>query len=164
MLYITADNSSTNCKGSTLAHAGPCAQDQYGRPVAGGINICEAFFDGTAEWKLDTESLLHEMTHITVMLSDLWQHFRDSNGDIMRIDEVYDGNVDPPVLKSPILLEMVRDHFNCSTVNGLPLDPYSSHWHERFVFSENMNPTVYSQQMYYSKFTLALMVCNLEQK
>ena len=30
MLYVTADDTTSSCGGTTLAHAGPCAYDQYG--------------------------------------------------------------------------------------------------------------------------------------
>ena len=128
--------------------------------MAGNINVCEYFFDGTFEWKKDVQTMLHEMTHITIMLSSLWDSFINSTGDVIPESQVYDDSVDPPILKSPILLQMVRDHFNCESADGLPIQSTSSsHWHSRYVFSENMNPTLFTSQMFYSKFTLALMVC-----
>ena len=160
MLYITANESSPSCGGSTLARAGPCAYDQYGRPMAGNINVCDYFFSETIEWKKDVQTMLHEMTHITIMISSLWDEFRDGNGDVIDVDEVYDTTVDPPILKSPVLLQTVKDHFGCDTADGLPVQSStSSHWHTKYAFTENMNPTIWTQQMFYSKFTLALMVC-----
>ena len=158
ILYVTA-YATSSCGGTTLAHAGPCVNDQYGRPIAGNINVCSNFFSGINEWKKDVQTMLHEMSHITIMLSALWDEFRDSNGDIIPQEQVYDTTVIPPVLKSPLLLQTARDHFNCPTLNGLPVQNVnSSHWHEKYVFSETMIPSIYTQQMFYSKFTLALMV------
>ena len=161
MLYITANESSSSCGGSTLAHAGPCAYDQYGRPMAGNINVCDYFFSETPEWKKDVQTMLHEMTHITIMISSLWDEFRDTTtGDTIPVADIYDTTVDPPILKGPVLLQTIRDHLDCDTIDGLPVQSSSSsHWHTKYAFTENMNPTIWSQQMFYSKFTLALMVC-----
>eukprot|EP01084_Bolivina_argentea_P144858 254053_1 len=112
VLYVT-NYATTSCSGgTTLAHAGPCAYDQYGRPIAGNINVCNYFFSDH-EWKTVTDTMLHEMTHITIMLQELWDGFRDSSGEIIPEADVYDDSVVPPVLKSPILLQTVRDYFNC---------------------------------------------------
>ena len=160
MLYVTA-LSTSSCSGSVLAHAGPCAYDQYGRPMAGGINVCEYFFSGDFEWKKDVQTMLHEMTHITIMISSLWDGFRDSDGNTIDVADVYDTSVSPPIIKSPLVLQATKDHFDCQTVEGLPIySTSSSHWHPRYTLYENMRPPIWSQQMYYSKFTLALMVCH----
>ena len=158
MLYVSADDTTSSCASGASAHAGPCYYDQYGRPIAGSINICATMYD-SEDWKSDVQTALHEMTHITIMISSLWDDFRDSNGDKIPFDEVYDQTVSPPEIISPLLRQTVRDHFDCPTATGLPVQTTStSHWHERYAFAENMNPTSYSQQSYYSKFTLALMV------
>ena len=163
MLYVTAIATSTCSNGPFLTHAGPCAYDQYGRPIAGNINICENFFRKSHEWKKDVQLLLRQLTHITIMLSSLWNQFvNTTTGDLIPVEDVYDTTVDPPLLKSPILLQTVRVHFNCSTADGLPLQSSSSsQWHMRYLFSESMsaiNGGIISQQYFFSKFTMALMV------
>ena len=161
MLYITALNTSICSQSSKpRSYAGPCAFDQYGRPIAGGINLCPKFFSSTPPWKQDVQQILHETTHISVFVSGLYNQFRNTTtGDLIPRDDVFDNSVSPPILKSPILLQTARDHFGCPTMNGVPLDPSSiAHWNMRYIFSETMNPLIITQQYFYSKFTLALMV------
>eukprot|EP01084_Bolivina_argentea_P279140 477178_1 len=156
ILYVSADGTTTSCQSGAVAHAGPCYQDQYGRPIAGNINICNEFF-ASLSWKGDVGTILHELTHITIM-SDIWDEFRDSNGDIVPVAQVYDTASDPKEIISTNVKQRVRDHFDCITATGLQLDPYSdSHWHEKYVHAENMNPKSFSDLTYYTEFTLALM-------
>ena len=167
VLYVTHYNTGT-CSGNVLAYAGPCASDQYGRPVAGNINVCPNFFSTTA-WKEDVQTILHEMSHITIMLSGLWDEFRDSNGDIIPESDVYEysSNVGEYIIHSTKVSELVEEHFGCTTNagKGLPVvdngfgTDIGSHWHSRYANMEVMNPTSYGGTIYYSKFTLALMVC-----
>eukprot|EP01084_Bolivina_argentea_P165405 287356_1 len=159
VLYISYYDTNS-CGGSTLAHAGTCGYDQYGRPIAGNINICSNFFDGG--WKKDVQTILHEMSHITIMLPSLWDGFRDSNGNTLAFSDVYeyDSRYNVPIIKSPKVKTLAKEHFNCysNVIKGLPLQSNSSsHWHTKWVYTENMNPTIWGSSHYYSKFTLALM-------
>ena len=70
--------------------------------------------------------MLHEMTHITIMLSALWDEFKYENGTTIPESEVYDDSVDPPILKSPKLLETVRDHYDCGTADGMAVQSSSA--------------------------------------
>ena len=161
MIYVSYYNTNS-CSGSTLAHAGPCAYDQYGRPVAGNINVCSNFFTSTA-WKQDVQVMLHEMSHITIMLSGLWDGFKDpATGNDLDFDDVYlyDSNIKTGVIKSTKVKQLAQEHFGCTTpvLKGMPLTNYSSHWHTKWAAAETLNPTSYGASSLYSKFTLGLMV------
>eukprot|EP01083_Nonionella_stella_P015131 42353_1 len=157
VLYVTANFSHPECASHTLAFAGPCVQDQYGRPIAGTMNICSRLL-ATEAWKQDVNVILHEMTHVTVMVKHaLWSSFKDSSGHTIPLENVVNKTVSPPQIITPHVVSKVREHFNCATATGLPLDPLTAHWNEQHLFSEVMNPITYSQQSYYSQFTLALM-------
>ncbi len=102
------------------------------------------------------------MTHITIMVDALWYDFRDSNGELIPVEQVYDVNADPKEIISSNVKQRVRAHFGCLTATGLQLDTYSNqHWHEKYAHGEIMNPGSYSQLSYYTQFTLALMVCDV---
>lgn len=77
VVYVSANDEF--CGTSTLAWATVCIQDQFGRPVAGTINICSNMFD-TQEWKLDVDTVTHELTHALVMDPDIWPDFIDDTG------------------------------------------------------------------------------------
>eukprot|EP01083_Nonionella_stella_P165049 548107_1 len=156
VLYVTANESSAYCTPGTLAHAGPCFVDQYGRPTAGTMNICSDFWVRPT-WHEDTEVLLHEMTHITILSDALWSFFKDGSGNTIPLNEVLDATVSPNEIITPNLISKVKEHFNCDTATGLALDYGSAHWNERYVFSELMNPTQFSTQTYYTEFTLAFL-------
>lgn len=160
MIYVSFYDT-LYCQYNVLAHAGPCAFDQYGRPVAGNVNICQKFLN-TKPWKQDVETMLHEISHITIMSVDLWDGFRDSNGDIMPFEDVYGYTADHgAMIISPAVRAAAKEHFGCTSntkFKGVPLSSnYSSHWHPKYLFSETMNPTIYGGTVAYSLLTLALM-------
>ncbi len=50
----------------TLAWATTCKKDQYGRPIAGGINFCSPRFTGTdieEKWEYYMSVTIHELLH-----------------------------------------------------------------------------------------------------
>eukprot|EP01084_Bolivina_argentea_P165407 287368_1 len=160
VIYVTYYSTST-CSGNTLAYAGPCALDQYGRPMAGNINICPKFLQGAEAWKEDVQTILHEMSHVTVMSSGLWHEFKDTNGNTMLYSDVvtYDDDLETRVIITDKVKTMAQEHFNCDTnvIKGLPLVNDTAHWHFKWVHSETLTAIIYGASHYFSKFTLALM-------
>ena len=128
------------------------------------INICSTYFFRNNAWKEDVQTLLHEMTHITVMLQALWDGFRDSDGNTINESEVfsYDSEFETQIVHTPILKSLVQAHYNCSQNNilpGLPVQNGTGHWHLQYAHSETMTSIIYGGTHAFSKFTLALMVC-----
>ena len=139
IVYISY--SDTNCGTSTLAWATPCVQDQYGRPIAGGINFCSSGLT-SQYWKQDVLITLHEITHAMIMSPSLWDDFIDNNGGSIEYSDVivtktlpHDFNQSYIVTNKVKLL--AQQHFDCydeSIMPGLPLEDdggsgsASSHW------------------------------------
>ena len=71
------------------------------------------------------------------MQNQLWDGFRNTTtGDTIPEADVWDSTATVPYIKSPNVLQATRDHFNCPTAPGLPLQTTStSHWHMKYVFS-----------------------------
>merc|ERR1719242_1588726 len=115
MLYVSADDSTSSCEAGASAHAGPCYYDQYGRPISGGINICATMINDE-DWKTDVQTMLHELTHVTIMISGLWDDFRNSTGGIIPLEQVYNAAASPPEIISPVLLQTARDHYDCQSI------------------------------------------------
>lgn len=152
MLYVSYGD--TGCGTSTLAYAGACAYDQYGRPTAGSVNICRNMLyedtpDGPEQdrfWKKDVATMVHEIGHILIMNSLLWPNFRNPNNPSQSYEQANltatnttgDGQ---RWMMTPNVIAAVREHYNCNTLIGAPLDS-DSHWDEKYLHSETMAPTV----------------------
>lgn len=156
VLYVSYGSS--GCGASTLAYAGPCTYDQYGRPVAGHVNICPLML-ASEYWKKDVATMVHEVGHVLIMSSGLWDQFRNSTGSIIPKSDVVTTNANDgkDYIISPKVKEVAQDHFGCSSLIGAPLEDGSSHWDEKYLHSETMTPTIWSAQQYFSEFTMALM-------
>ena len=71
----------------SIIDATPCYYDQFGRPIAGNININPHHFF-SVDWKKNVQTMLRAFTRIVVMHSNLWNKFRDKNGNKMSEDKV----------------------------------------------------------------------------
>ena len=79
VLYVSYGDFGS-CNSGAAAYAGACSFDQFGRPVTGQVNICTSMIDGIF-WKKDVMIMVHEIGHVLIMSSGLWDQFRDSNGN-----------------------------------------------------------------------------------
>ena len=108
------------------------------------------------EWERDVIIMTHQMNHVMIFSRSLWELFVDYD-----ISQVLDTN-DPmgdghDYVISPKVAEVAKDHFNCSSLVGLPLDASSSHWNQRLLQSSAMSAELWSSEQYVSIFTFALM-------
>eukprot|EP00486_Rosalina_sp_Unknown_P006747 CAMPEP_0201572626 /NCGR_PEP_ID=MMETSP0190_2-20130828/16011_1 /ASSEMBLY_ACC=CAM_ASM_000263 /TAXON_ID=37353 /ORGANISM="Rosalina sp." /LENGTH=706 /DNA_ID=CAMNT_0047998633 /DNA_START=473 /DNA_END=2594 /DNA_ORIENTATION=+ len=167
ILYVSF-GSFGSCGGSTLAYASSCYNDQYNRPIAGTINFCPYMFNnnnGVETWRSDALTTLHEMTHILVMSSSLFDKFIDPlTGDTRENIIEYVNN--QKYITTPKIKEYAQEFFGCKDdfiLPGLPLEDdggsgsAGSHWEEKYTQSDYMGATVYSSQTYVSEATLRLM-------
>lgn len=75
VIYVTSKtDQNCNVNSSTIAWAGACNVDQFGRPIAGTINICPRLFDAPL-WEKDVIVAIHELTHVLGMSSALFPEF-----------------------------------------------------------------------------------------
>ena len=154
ILYVSFGNSGS-CGGSTLAYASSCYYDQYNRPIAGTINFCPYMFNndnGVETWRSDALTTLHEMTHIIVMSSSLFDKFMDPlTGDTREnIIEYVNGQ---KYIITPKIKEYAQEFYGCNDdaiLPGLPLEDNGgagsagSHWEERYTQSDYMGMSILS--------------------
>eukprot|EP00484_Ammonia_sp_Unknown_P016949 CAMPEP_0197044084 /NCGR_PEP_ID=MMETSP1384-20130603/20219_1 /TAXON_ID=29189 /ORGANISM="Ammonia sp." /LENGTH=806 /DNA_ID=CAMNT_0042475481 /DNA_START=68 /DNA_END=2488 /DNA_ORIENTATION=+ len=154
-----------SCGPATLAWAHPCYQDQFGRPIAGNLNICPFMFEAPHYWKQDIVVMLHETTHILIMGPELWDDFRDANGDkIPQSDIVSEQQPDGLYyITAPTVQQFARLHYDCDTLIGFPLEDTGNagsagaHWDEKYAMSSLMGSTIWGGLQYMTQFTMALM-------
>eukprot|EP01083_Nonionella_stella_P138162 420446_1 len=156
VIYVSYDTSDSSCaSGNTLAYAGACVSDQFGRPIAGSINLCPGVVS-TQFWKYDAVTVLHELTHILVMSSSLWNNF-------WTYSTVVVNTTDNAWIVTDKVKEVARAHFDCDTLIGAPLEnnygagTAVSHWEGKYLMHEYMIGVAFSSLERVSVFTLALM-------
>jgi len=154
------------CGPTTLAWASPCMQDQYGRPIAGTVNVCPIMFEASERrWKQDVIILTHETAHILIMAPELWDDFRDLNGDLVGHEKVVSEPQENGLIyiTSPGVAEWSKSHFGCDSLIGFPLEntgsglSASAHWDERHAMSSLMGSTIWGSLHYVTNATFWLM-------
>eukprot|EP01084_Bolivina_argentea_P107895 192864_1 len=164
VIYVSYGQTQS-CGEATLAWAAPCFQDQYGRPIAGTVNICPYIFEEDQFWKQDVVVLLHEITHVVIMGPELWQHFRDINGNIIPHSNIVSDTQNDGLIyiTSPLVTSFAQSHFGCDILIGFPLEntgsggSAGSHWDEHYGMSEVMGSTIWGGLHYFSNLTLSIM-------
>ena len=90
------------------------------------------------------------------MSPDIWNNFATSEV----VSTSYSTNIH---LTTPKLKEVSRNHFNCSRLNGAPIEDdggsgsAGAHWEEHHLHTEIMQAVVHGNLQYISDFTFALM-------
>ena len=128
---------------NVLAAAGSCLTYTLStkkiRPVAGILYINPKLaFDKTNTKEYMKHLLLHEITHILVFSPNLMQSW----GMISKRNSI-------SYVTSPKVLIKARQHFNCASINGMPLENQGgqgsagSHWEARYMLGDYMISTDY---------------------
>jgi len=174
VLVVTSSGDDAECAGSEdsmSAQGGFCARDEEsGRPVAGFVNVCPGGITSDQDrLGKQVDLAVHEILHALVFEPTLWGYFRDAGGN------AYDGSpvtmdVDPVtgrerrVLTTPKVKDFVRQHFNCTSLDGAELENEGgsgtqwSHWEESLFHDEIMTGLASgSGRSVLSNLTLALM-------
>ena len=144
----------------TLASAGArFGETGTGRPIFGVANI-----NRDIEYSLPNSlhyfqaTILHEFIHILGFSNYFFVNYQKTN--FTRKDN--DG-ITRVFLNSQKLLEVARNYYNCSTLDGVELEEYGgdgttgSHWEERILLGDIMNGVVYPEEQVISEFTLAVL-------
>lgn len=98
--------------------------------------------------------LLHELTHVLVFDPELFNVLG------MSTVKIFDGSF-VTFVNSPRVLTKARQHFNCTTLNGMPLENQGSegsagaHWEARYMLGDYMISSDYIENVL-SDITLAL--------
>ncbi|KAF8377459.1 hypothetical protein HHK36_030837 [Tetracentron sinense] len=153
--------------GNTLAWAVACERDQWGRAIAGHVNVAPRHLTAEAETLLSA-TLIHEVMHVLGFDPHAFSHFRDERKrrrnqvTVQAIDEKLGRMVTRVVL--PRVVMHSRYHYGAFSENftGLELEDgggrgtSGSHWEKRLLMNEIMTGSVDTRSVV-SKMTLALL-------
>ncbi|XP_009365609.2 leishmanolysin [Pyrus x bretschneideri] len=153
--------------GNTLAWAVACERDQWGRAIAGHVNVAPRHLTAEAETLLSA-TLIHEVMHVLGFDPHAFAHFRDerkrrrSQVTEQIMDEKLGRMVTRVVL--PHVVMHSRYHYAAFSENftGLELEDgggrgtSGSHWEKRLLMNEIMTGSVDTRSVV-SKMTLALL-------
>ncbi|KAG7020531.1 Leishmanolysin-like peptidase [Cucurbita argyrosperma subsp. argyrosperma] len=153
--------------GNTLAWAVACERDQWGRAIAGHVNVAPRHLTAESETLLSA-TLIHEVMHVLGFDPHAFAHFRDerkrrrSQVTEQVLDERLGRTVTRVVL--PRVVMHSRYHYGAFSENftGLELEDgggrgtSGSHWEKRLLMNEIMTGSVDTRSVV-SKMTLALL-------
>ncbi|KAL5987126.1 hypothetical protein ACLOJK_041122 [Asimina triloba] len=157
--------------GNTLAWAVACERDQWGRAIAGHVNVAPRHLTAEAETLLSA-TLIHEVMHVLGFDPHAFAHFRDERKrrrgqlidlvTVQSMDERLGRMVTRVVL--PRVVMHSRYHYGAFAENftGLELEDgggrgtSGSHWEKRLLMNEIMTGSVDTRSVV-SKMTLALL-------
>ncbi|XP_074574653.1 uncharacterized protein LOC141831121 [Curcuma longa] len=153
--------------GNTLAWAVACERDQWGRAIAGHVNVAPRHLTADAEALL-LATLMHEVIHVLGFDPHAFTHFRNERKrrhkqvTIQIRDEKIGRMVTHVVL--PRVIMRARYHYGAFSENftGLELEDgggrgtSGSHWEKRLMMNEIMTGSVDTKSVV-SQMTLALL-------
>lgn len=153
--------------GNTLAWAVACERDQWGRAIAGHVNVAPRHLTAEAETLLSA-TLIHEVMHVLGFDPHAFAHFRDERKRRRAkvIEQVMDEKLGRMVTRVvlPRVVMHSRHHYGAFSENftGLELEDgggrgtSGSHWEKRLLMNEIMTGSVDTRSVV-SKMTLALL-------
>ncbi|XP_061370658.1 uncharacterized protein LOC133313319 isoform X2 [Gastrolobium bilobum] len=153
--------------GNTLAWAVACERDQWGRAIAGHVNVAPRHLTAEEETLLSA-TLIHEVMHVLGFDPHAFAHFRDERK--RRRNQVTEQLMDEKLgrMVTRVVLPRVvmhsRYHYMAFSKNftGLELEDgggrgtSGSHWEKRLLMNEIMTGSVDTRSVV-SKMTLALL-------
>ncbi|KAL9231584.1 hypothetical protein vseg_006795 [Gypsophila vaccaria] len=153
--------------GNTLAWAVACERDQWGRAIAGHVNVAPRHLTAEAETLLSA-TLIHEVMHVLGFDPHAFAHFRDERK--RRRTQVVQQSMDEQLgrvvtrVVLPRVIMHSRYHYGAFSENftGLELEDgggrgtSGSHWEKRLLMNEIMTGSVDTRSVV-STMTLALL-------
>ena len=141
---------------NVLAAAGMCMfLNEIYRPIFGILLINPNLSFNKKNTDLYMKNLImHELTHVLVFSPDLFEYLG------LMTTKIFDGSF-VSFINSPKVLTVARQHYNCTTLNGVPLESQGgtgsagSHWEARYMLGEYMISSDYFDNVI-SDITLAL--------
>ena len=170
IIFVGLDPSDSFKKNDIEAAAIHCLQHATTkRPLAGYIQFRP---DIDVKNQTNIEYLIwlafHEMTHILLMNDALYKDFINPyDNKLIGIENVLAKSVHPiskqsiSVIKSPLVVAKARKHFNCDTLEGVPLEynggvgTVGAHWSKKAMNTDYMIGDSYGENLI-SGITLAL--------
>mmetsp|Transcript_63720 Transcript_63720/g.201525 ORF Transcript_63720/g.201525 Transcript_63720/m.201525 type:complete len:339 (-) Transcript_63720:25-1041(-) len=139
VLFVTADDDGEGksaCEAKAVAVGGTCDMDSREgalfRPISGFINLCPSTVQSLEQIAANSgfirDTFIHEVIHALAVSTTLYSYFRDpSNPDApLGYDNVISEGtfLGQPFrqISTPNVVAAAREHFGCSTLEGLPLE------------------------------------------
>ncbi|GAB4852089.1 hypothetical protein Ancab_016279 [Ancistrocladus abbreviatus] len=153
--------------GNTLAWAVACERDQWGRAIAGHVNVAPRHLTAEAETLLSA-TLIHEVMHVLGFDPHAFAHFRDERKRrrTQVVQQAMDERLGRMVTRVvlPRVIMHSRYHYGAFSENftGLELEDgggrgtSGSHWEKRLMMNEIMTGSVDTHSVV-STMTLALL-------
>ncbi|KAI9118444.1 hypothetical protein K1719_010776 [Acacia pycnantha] len=153
--------------GNTLAWAVACERDQWGRAIAGHVNVAPRHLTAESETLLSA-TLIHEVMHVLGFDPHAFAHFRDERKRRRNVvtKQVMDEKLGRLVTRVvlPRVVMHSRHHYGAFSkyFTGLELEDgggrgtSGSHWEKRLMMNEIMTGSVDTRSVV-SKMTLALL-------
>ena len=141
---------------STLAAAGMCMYlTENNKPIYGVLLINPNLSFSKKNTDLYMKNLFfHELTHVLMFSPEIFSNLG------MMTTRIFDGSF-VSFINSPKVLTAARQHFNCTSLNGVPLENQGgtgtagSHWESRYMLGDYMISSDYFDNVI-SDITLAL--------
>ena len=163
LLFLATDDTGND---GTLAYATACFTEKGTKRPNVGLAVFNPYYLDPNKGKLDNDiaTYVHEVLHALVFSSQLWANFPlvIDYKKRKRVEQYYIDDYGIHRLRGENLLAVVKDHFGCDDIEGVPLEDdggegsKGGHF-ERIVFGDE---TMVSEDVgvaKFSKVTLALM-------
>ena len=143
VLYFSSgyDNSS-----QAVAWASPCfVDDETGRPIAAQVYL-NLYYLKQETYSEVSMVLLHELMHVLGFDYDYFGKFQYPNGTKIPKNQIYKKSEPNNLIIVPELIELAKNYFNCSKIEGIPLEKGmgdgsdNSHWAQEFFEQDIMSP------------------------
>lgn len=157
--------------GNTVAWAGACRSDQFGRSIAGHMNYGPGAVGGRS-YKMIYTTALHELFHALGFSGNRFQRMLRADGSVfsgatrITLGDARSGTKTTTIVNSPNVLREVRAHTGCNSLAGMEIEDdggggsVGSHWEQRVAGNEVESPSIPSTASalgpLVSRFTLAL--------
>ena len=145
---------------NVIASASACLlESKTKRPIAGILNLLNSYkFDAKNAEEYLQMLLIHEITHILVFSSSLFDFF-NTNKKVYK--EVTLRGERKTLIVTPKVVELARLHFGCESLEGVEIESQGglgsagSHWESRTMLGDYMVSTDYDEKVI-SEITLGL--------
>jgi len=187
IIYVDKDDDlcGDSSIGEALASAGFCQLNEYDRPIAGQLNVCDALFESSPDAAVAV--LVHELMHVLVFSPSLYALYRDEDGN-PRTERDSNGNplnynqrggyfepdsttVQYKLERGASVVEIVTEnvlkkageHFDCNKITGVELENGGStgstgaHWESRILNDEVMSAAVGLELPAFTSISFALL-------